>query len=135
MPTKRAFVPSAQWADPRQRRGLWGERVAMAYLTSCGWLIEAHRFRWGRHDLDLVARRGPLVAFVEVKTRGVGRVRRADRERGPAEAADDRPGSGMWRLRHGQPGDVYRFDVVAVRVERGGRYGVEHTADAWRIER
>jgi putative endonuclease len=135
MSTKRAFVPAARWSDPRHRRGLWGERVAMAYLTSCGWLIEAHRFRWGRHDLDVVARRGPLVAFVEVKTRGtsafgapaesVGRAKR----RTLARAAES------WRLRHGRRDDLYRFDVIAVRVECGGRYGVEHTPDAWRVER
>ena len=30
----------------------------------------AHRFRLGQHDVDLIARRDPVVAFVEVKTRG-----------------------------------------------------------------
>jgi putative endonuclease len=135
MPTKRAFVPSAEWADPRQRRGLWGERVAMAYLTSCGWLIEAHRFRLGRHDLDLVARRGPLVAFVEVKTRGSAGFGAPIESVGPRKRRTIARAAECWRLRHGQPGDVYRFDVIALRVERSGRYGVEHTADAWRIER
>ena len=42
-----------------------GFDAALAYLTSCGWSIEAHRFKLGRHDLDLVVRRGPVVAFVE----------------------------------------------------------------------
>jgi putative endonuclease len=135
MPVKRAFVPTAQWTDIRQRRGLWGERVAIAYLTSCGWLIEAHRFRWGRHDLDLVARRGPLVAFVEVKTRGSGGFGAAVESVGARKQRTLARAAESWRLRHGRREDVYRFDVIAVRVERGGQYRVEHTADAWRIER
>jgi hypothetical protein len=65
----RHFIPSAEWEDSRQIRGLEGERTAIAYLVSCGWEIEAHRFRLGRHDIDLIARRGSMVAFVEVKTR------------------------------------------------------------------
>ena len=44
----RRFVPTREWEDARQIRGLEGEHAAMAYLISCGWSIEAHRFRLGR---------------------------------------------------------------------------------------
>ena len=43
----------------------------MTYLVGRGWSIEAHRFRLGHQELDLVARQGALVAFIEVKTRVV----------------------------------------------------------------
>ena len=29
-------------------------RIAIAFLTSCDWSVEAHRFKLGRHDIDLV---------------------------------------------------------------------------------
>src|SRR6185436_17416936 len=69
MSNTRSFIPTSEWEDLRQIRGLWGERTAIAYLVSCGWNIEAHRFKLGRHDVDLIARRGRVVAFIEVKTR------------------------------------------------------------------
>jgi putative endonuclease len=107
--------------------------VAIAYLASRGWRIEAHRFRLGHRELDLVARRGEVVAFVEVKTRStaawgtpaqsvVWRKRRTI-----VQVAE------VWRQRHGRPEDSYRFDVMAVSVEKGGGvYRVEHLEDAWR---
>jgi hypothetical protein len=36
----------------------------------------------------------------------------------------------VWRGRHGQPGDRYRFDVITVA--DGGAAGVVHIPDAWR---
>jgi putative endonuclease len=135
VPRAQRFVPAAQWRSPSQVRGLRGERIAWAYLTACGWEVEAHRFRLGRHDLDLVARRGSLVAFVEVKTRrklgwgapaeSVGRRKRAILTR-VAEC---------WRLRYGRAGDSYRFDVVAVVEGKETRWSVEHIEDAWRVWR
>jgi putative endonuclease len=135
MSDARRFVPVAAWTDRRHRRGLAGERAALRYLTACGWQVEAHRFRLGRHDLDLVMRRGRLVAFVEVKTR------RSLRCGSPLESVTalkrrqiERVALG-WRLRHGRPGDAYRFDLVAVTDLGGGRYELEHVVDAWRMTR
>jgi putative endonuclease len=127
------FIPIALWTDPRHVRGVQGELAAMAFLVSRGWQIEAHRFRAGRHDIDLVARRGPLVAFVEVKTRApspFGDPSQAvgwRKRRALAWAAE------VWRTRHGRPGDLYRFDLVVVRLGPPGAGGIEHCADAWRI--
>jgi putative endonuclease len=128
-------VPSAEWTDPRHRLGLEGEHSAIAFLTAGGWTIEAHRFRVGRHELDLVARRGSLVAFVEVKTRrgdgyGAGREAIGWRKRQALGRVAD-----VWRLRHGRAGDVYRFDVVEVLGKAGPRGSTRlvHVADAWRL--
>ena len=105
----------------------------MAYLLRMGWHIEAHRFRLGHHDLDLIARLGSLVAFVEVKTR------RSDRFGQGVEAVGRRKQAIMWRLaelwrlRFGLPGDRYRFDVISVwEGESSTSPQVAHIEDAWR---
>src|SRR3989442_14143260 len=59
----------SHWTDDRHKRGLAGEEQAIRYLQTRGWEVVAHRFRVGRIELDLVARRGHLVAFFEVKAR------------------------------------------------------------------
>jgi putative endonuclease len=132
MSATRRFVPVEQWEDERQVLGLEGERIAIAFLTSCGWSVEAHRFRLGRHDIDLVVRRGSTVAFVEVKTRrsttcgsGLEAVNWR-KQRDIARVAS------VWMLRHGRPGDEYRFDLVAVQNLMGQSPTVEHVPDAWR---
>ena len=96
------------------------------------WAIEAHRFRLGHQELDLVARRGGLVAFVEVKTRT------SSAWGAPAESIQWRKRrtitrvAEVWRERHGRVGDVFRFDVIEVRAGKTGEYRIEHLEDAWR---
>ncbi len=133
MRAARSFIPTVEWEDARQVRGLAGERVAFAFLTSCGWNVEAHRFRWGRHDLDLVARREAVVAFVEVKTRRSLACGRPIESVGWRKRLTIGRLAELWRLRHGRPGDEYRFDVIAIRELGRGRYHIEHVADAWRL--
>jgi putative endonuclease len=133
MSRTRKFIPSVEWEDERQLLGLRGERIAIAFLTSCGWSVEAHRFKLGRHDLDLIVRKGRTVAFVEVKTRRSGTCgsavqavsRRKQRQIGRVAS--------VWVLRQGRDGDEYRFDVVAIQDTSGGEPVVEHVADAWRL--
>lgn len=51
------------------RRGLAGEAVAAWYLRLKGYRILAWRYRTAAGEIDLVARRGRTLVFVEVKAR------------------------------------------------------------------
>ena len=116
-----------EWTDERQKRGLAGEEQAIRYLLSRGWALVAHRFRVGRAEIDLIMRRGDLVAFVEVKTR-----------RGTAFGSPFVAVTGpkrrelvkvarVWVDRFGRPSDIYRFDCVGVVDGR-----LDHLEDAFR---
>lgn len=53
----------------REARGRRGEWLAAWYLRLTGWRVLARRVKTPRGEVDLVARRGRTVAFVEVKWR------------------------------------------------------------------
>lgn len=132
MSAARPRIPVSRWTDPRQVRGLLGERAAARWLRRRGWELLAHRFRVGRHDLDLVVRRDRTVAFIEVKTRSTSEFG------SPVEAIGWRKKlvvsqlAEAWRQRHGRPGEEYRFDVASVRWSPGQPPQVEMVEDAWR---
>lgn len=120
---------------PGHALGRWGEARAARYLERRGWTVLARNYRYGRREVDLVVRRGDLLAFVEVKTRagdGFGVPQEAitalKRREVEAVAAD-------FLRRHRLEHLPVRFDAVAIVVRRGaGRTAVEldHLEDAWR---
>ena len=110
-----------------------GERMAADFLERGGWTILARNFRIGHREVDLVARLGEVVAFVEVKTRsglGFGHPLEAITVRKRREIQRV---AAAWIDRHGRPGDVYRFDAIAVLAAGGGEMDIEHVEDAWRM--
>lgn len=120
---------------PPHALGRWGEAQAARFLEARGWTILARNYRYGRREVDLVVRRGDVVAFVEVKTRsgpGFGHpweaITRLKRREVEAVAAD-------FLRRHALGGAVARFDAVAVSAAAGSGRGpvvIEHLEDAWR---
>lgn len=53
----------------RMRIGQVGEQLALAHLESLGFTLVARNHRCPRGEVDLIVERGPLLVFVEVRTR------------------------------------------------------------------
>lgn len=86
----------------------------------------------GRHDLDLIARRGDLVAFVEVKARRSSRYGGGEEAVGPRKQRVLERVAWSWILKHGRTGDRYRFDVLVLSGPGPGAQALSQIEDAWR---
>ena len=104
----------ATWSDPRHREGARAEQLAADLLRREGYHIVEQRFRFRRHDVDLVARKGGVVVFVEVKSRLSQRYGAAVEAIGWRKQRELARAASAWLQRSGRPGDVCRFDVVTV---------------------
>jgi putative endonuclease len=136
-PDPEAPVPAPEPApepgppDARRALGAEGEARAARHLARQGYRIVARNVRAGGVEIDLVARRGSLLAFVEVKTRA-GR-----RFGAPEEAVDARKrarlvrAAAAWLRDHPQPGARVRFDVIAVEPAAAGGLRVRHLPGAF----
>ncbi len=111
--------------EAAEKRGHWGERRAAWWLRLHGWRIVAQRVKLKVGEVDLIARRGKIVAFVEVKTRATAaeldfavdeyRLRRV------AAAAN------ALAARYARPGDDIRIDVVLIAPRSWPR----HLTNVW----
>lgn len=130
--TERLAGPSDRPA--RQELGRRAEDAARDYFLERGLEVLGRNVRVGRLEVDLLVREGPVVALVEVRTRGEGAwvgpfasVDAAKRARLVAA------GKSLWRTRFSADRTLerLRFDVVAVHFEPDGRARVEHVRAAF----
>jgi len=108
-----------------ERAGRVGETAAAWWLRLKGWRILARRVRTPAGEVDLIARRGNLVAFVEVKRRRTG----AELDFAIDEYRLTRVAAAAEYLgpRYMQPGDDMRVDVILIAPGRALR----HIENAW----
>jgi putative endonuclease len=112
------FKRSENIQDSRIGTGKNGEELAVRYLEEQGYAIVARNYRLRMGEIDIIARDGEFLVFVEVKTR------RSSRFGSPFEAVDFRKQQQIIRVarmylsRHGGENRAVRFDVVAVYFEQ-----------------
>lgn len=118
-------------AEHRRALGARGEALAAAHLSRAGYRIAGRNVRAGGVELDLIAVRGKLCVFVEVKTR-------SSRLLGlPEEAVDARKrerlvrGAAAWMREQGVRARQVRFDVIAVERSSDGGWSLRHIPGAF----
>jgi putative endonuclease len=116
--------------DGRPELGRRGEDLAESVFRRLGFDIVQRNYRCQHGEIDLIARRGRILVFCEVKTR------RTDTWGTPAEAVGFRKQSrlrrlaAVWLADHAVDRVQVRFDVVSVIV-RPDRSEVTHIPDAF----
>ena len=123
-----AGAPDRKGARQRaERAGRRSEWAAACILQLKGYRVVARRFRAQSGEIDLIARRGKILAFVEVKNRArlddaLGAVTARARRR--IERAAD-----MFAARHRHLADCdFRYDIIAIAPWR-----FRHLRGAWRF--
>jgi putative endonuclease len=119
--------------DPRQSLGRRGEQAAERVLREAGLRILERRFRVRIGEIDLIAEKGELLVFVEVKTRrGTGyglpaQAVTATKRRRMAKVA------AVYLQRRGWFDRPCRFHVVQVFAGPDDVVAVDHIEDAFRL--
>lgn len=115
--------------------GQLGEAVAARFLERRGLRIVARNVRSRLGEIDLVARDGPTLVFVEVKTRAAGA------SDPPQAAVDARKQARLARValgylaRHPHGAQPCRFDVVAITLAPSGSASrVDYFPNAFGVE-
>ena len=104
--------------DLRIGTGRTGEDLAVCYLESHGYTIVERNYRMRIGEIDIIARDGECLVFVEVKTR------RSSRFGSPFDAVDFRKQQQVSRvalafMTQNRCGEMpVRFDVIGVHLEK-----------------
>jgi putative endonuclease len=114
--------------------GRRGELLAYWYLRQAGYTLVARNRRPGMRagELDLVGWDGPVLAFIEIKTRTSAQ---AGRPENAVSAEQQRriARSALRQVRRTRRKDVtYRFDIASVSWDPGAGYCVRLVKDAFR---
>lgn len=114
--------------------GFYGEETAESYLKSIGYNIISRNFRCNIGEIDMVARDGKYIVFIEVKTR-------YDRKYGyPCEAVTKGKQYKIYKtaqyyiLKNKIEKSYFRFDVIEVLLNRSSNeYKVNLIKNAFQI--
>jgi putative endonuclease len=119
-----------------KRLGESAERIAAAFLQMKGYAVLATNYSFLRYEIDIIAETDRRIVFVEVKCRS------SPRHGSPRQAVGTEK---MRRIICAAQGFLAerrlvdrstRFDVIEVRVERGGlSLAVEHIVGAFGADR
>src|SRR5689334_2506715 len=132
---KAIFKSLPAGGDPaaREKDALWerGENAAAKYLRNQHYRIITRNYRCDAGEIDIIARDGQVLVFVEVKTRAYD-------DPTPEEQVNERKqhqltkAAKVYLTRYGFPQPPARFDVIAVVWPQGGRDPIiRHTQDAF----
>lgn len=113
-----------------KRLGAFGEQKAVEYLQAQGFTILARNFRAGHGEIDIIAREGEYLCFVEVKTCRSSSFGEPEAWVTPRKQKRMISAARRYRLLHELHDVDCRYDVIALHLQRG-TLSIHHIRDAF----
>ena len=98
----------------QRRQGDRGERRVALYLILRGYRILQRNWRFRHKEVDIIAKRGKVIAFVEVKTRLSATAAPPQAAVGAEKRANVIAASKAYALQHDVSGCTIRYDIAEV---------------------
>ena len=121
----------ANRAGVSRRLGARGEDAAADYLARVGMRVAERNWRCVLGEIDIVARDGKTIVFVEVKTRKSLTAGSAEEAVGLAKQRQYNRLAAVYLQDHGWLDAEVRFDVIAVTVLSKDRARLRHIRSAY----
>ncbi len=107
------------------KTGAEGEQFAVDYLADNGYRLLARNVRYPFGEIDIIAKDGDDIVFVEVRTRRIGYLLPADRTVGPDKLKKLLRAAKMWVEEKNYDG-FWRIDLIAITIDACGNRSAEH---------
>ena len=102
----------------QKKRGAWGEEMAARYLRLHGWRLVERNYTVRQGEVDLIAEKHGVLAFVEVKLRKDDRFGQAREFVTPAKQRRILTAASLYLAAHESEAQP-RFDVIEVYAPAG----------------
>ncbi len=114
----------------RKALGAFGESAALGHLHRQGYELLARNWRCSLGEIDLVARQGDQVVFIEVRTRRNDHQGPPEASLGPAKRKRLVALAYQYVAEHACEHLAWRIDLIAIDVRNGQVSRLEHIHDA-----
>jgi len=109
--------------------GKKGEDIAASHLKNAGYKILSRNWKFGKHEIDIIAQNKDVVVFAEVKTRS------DDFQIHPITAiTTEKQKSIIWAaegyIKRFNIDKDSRFDVITI-IKKGEQFEIDHIEDAF----
>ncbi len=105
----------------RRERGALGEKIALDFLVERDFTILERNFRCREGEIDIIARQGDCLVFVEVRARSSSNMGTPEESITPAKGQRLVALAQTYLQTHEDLPDQWRIDVVAIDMDRQGK--------------
>lgn len=110
--------------------GAKGEQIARAMLEEKGYQVLEQNWRFSRAEVDLIAKDGEILVFIEVKTRSSDYFGQPEEFVTPTKEAFMAQAASVYMDQIGHDWEI-RFDIIGILYRNKDSFSIKHIEDAF----